>query len=326
MTFSLPDHWVWDFWVADDGECFHLFYLRAPKSLVDPELRHRNATIGHAVSDDLVHWQDRGVVIRPGAVGVDDETATWTGSVLRGPDGLWRMFYTGSRFPSPSSNANIETIVVAESTDLESWTTRSQAVCRADPRWYETIADGTWREEAWRDPWIFPDPLGGGWHMLVTARAGGALPDDRDRGVVGHATSVDLETWQVRVPLSAPGGGFTHLEVLQYVQIEGRDVILFSCDTAHLAGERAASGGRGGIWAVPGAPLGPGISIESAELVIGEELYAGRAVRERDGSWVLLGFENIGSDEAFVGRLSDPLPLRWTDDGRLGVEHVTAIR
>ena len=30
---ALPDSWVWDFWTADDGELFHLFYLHAPKSL-----------------------------------------------------------------------------------------------------------------------------------------------------------------------------------------------------------------------------------------------------------------------------------------------------
>ena len=26
----LEDHWVWDSWVADDGERFHLFFLKAP--------------------------------------------------------------------------------------------------------------------------------------------------------------------------------------------------------------------------------------------------------------------------------------------------------
>jgi beta-fructofuranosidase len=326
VTFSLPDQWVWDFWIADDGERFHAFYLRAPKSLGDPELRHRNATIGHATSDDLVHWEDRGVVITPGAVGLDDETATWTGSVVRGSDGLWRMFYTGSRFLSPAQKTNIETVVVAESADLEVWTTRADAACRADPRWYETLGDATWHEEAWRDPWIFQDPEGDGWHMLITARIGGAVADDRDRGVIGHARSADLVEWEVRPPLSAPGAGFAHLEVLQYVTIDGRDLILFSCDTGHLAGDRASGGQTGGVWAVAGAPTDPDPRVDLAELVIGEELYAGRAVQRRDGSWVLLGFENAGGGESFVGRLSDPLPLRWSPEGRLRVERAEAVR
>ncbi len=29
---ALPDSWVWDFWFADDGELYHLFFLHAPKA------------------------------------------------------------------------------------------------------------------------------------------------------------------------------------------------------------------------------------------------------------------------------------------------------
>lgn len=54
--FGLPDSWVWDFWFADDGERYHLFFLHAPKALVDPEARHYRASIGHAVSTDLTSW------------------------------------------------------------------------------------------------------------------------------------------------------------------------------------------------------------------------------------------------------------------------------
>ena len=30
MTFTLDSHWVWDFWLADDGDLFHMYYLHAP--------------------------------------------------------------------------------------------------------------------------------------------------------------------------------------------------------------------------------------------------------------------------------------------------------
>ena len=53
---DLPDHWVWDYWGADDGARRHLFFLKAPRSLGDPDLRHRNASVGHAVSEDLQTW------------------------------------------------------------------------------------------------------------------------------------------------------------------------------------------------------------------------------------------------------------------------------
>jgi sucrose-6-phosphate hydrolase SacC (GH32 family) len=66
VTFDLPNHWVWDFWIADDGTDFHLYYLHAPNSLGDPHLRHRNAKIGHATSPDLANWRDHGPVLGPG--------------------------------------------------------------------------------------------------------------------------------------------------------------------------------------------------------------------------------------------------------------------
>lgn len=310
MTFTLDTHWVWDFWLADDGDLFHMYYLHAPKSLGDQHLRHRNARVGHATSADLVEWTDLGPVLGPGGPGSFDETATWTGSVLRGPDGLWRMFYTGSRFLSPDSNANIETVGVATSTDLHTWTKMPGPVAEADPRWYEKLGGSSWPEEAWRDPWVYADPDGDGWHMLVTARANSG--DELDRGVIAHATSRDLQTWEVRPPLSATGAGFKHLEVPQVVELEGRTILLFSCDGPALAGRRA--GRPGGIWAVPaGSPTGP-FATEDARLIVDERLYSGRMIRDRSGALVMLAFENSTSDGQFVGSLSDPVRVGWDAD------------
>ncbi len=50
MTLTLEDKWVWDLWLAPekvDGN-WHIFFLQAPRSLIDPDLRHANATVGHA--------------------------------------------------------------------------------------------------------------------------------------------------------------------------------------------------------------------------------------------------------------------------------------
>lgn len=306
MTFARDDHWVWDFWVADDGDRYHLFYLHAPTSLGDERLRHRNAMIGHAVSRDLRTWDDLGTVLTPGAAGGFDATAVWTGCVVPGPDGEWRLFYTGSRFLADDAPANVESIGMATSRDLHTWQAAPEPVVTADARWYETLADGTWREEAWRDPWVFADPGGDGWHMLITARGRSGAGDDR--GVIGHAVSHDLDRWEVRPPLSAPDAGFAHLEVPQIVNVEGHGILLFSCDGAALAGER--SGERGGVWQLPiDATTGP-FDPSRATLLIDDGHYAGRIVHDRYGDPMLLAFEN-GSGPAFVGRISDPMPLRW---------------
>jgi beta-fructofuranosidase len=305
LGFSLPDHWVWDFWIADDGEAYHLFFLHAPKSLGHPDLRHRNARIGHATSRDLLSWTYHGQAFPAGAPGTFDGTATWTGSVVRGPDGSWRMYYTGSRFLSPETNANIETVGMLASPDLFTWTKRPAPIAVADLRWYETLGTSSWPEEAWRDPWVFPDPDGRTWHMLITARANAG--EVMHRGVIGHATSTDMEHWAVQPPLSAPVHDFAHLEVLQVVTIGAQSYAIFSCDTPRLTGRLA--GEVGGIWWMRAhGPTGP-FDIGNAKLLAPQDLYAGRLLEDRAGHWQLMAFDNRMVDGDFVGAIVDPIPL-----------------
>jgi len=315
VAFHLPDHWVWDFWLADDGAVFHLYYLHAPKALGDPHLRHRNARIGHATSADLVHWTDHGRIFDAGAPGSFDGSATWTGSVVRGPDGLWRMFYTGSRFLSPDSHANVETVGLATSADLHSWNKQPGPVCVADDRFYEALGTSSWPEEAWRDPWVFWQQADQHWHMLITARGkDGAEPD---RGVMGHAVSTDLSNWEVQPPLSVTGSGFAHLEVFQLIRISGGNQLVFCCDSAKLCGPRA--GGIGGIWSLPVGDFPGQVDFSAARLLVDERLYAGRIAVDRRGAPQLLAFNNVSANGIFEGGICDPLPISINSDGYLEV-------
>jgi beta-fructofuranosidase len=316
MGFNLADHWVWDFWLADDGEQHHLFYLHAPKSLGHPDLRHRNAKIGHATSTDLRNWTNHGRAFEPGLPGSFDGSATWTGSVVRGPDRLWRMFYTGSRFLSADSNANIETIGVATSPDLFTWSKQPGPICSADPQCYETLGTSSWPEEAWRDPWVFWKQADQRWHMLVTAR--GKDGTEPDRGVMAHATSPDLKSWTVRPPLSATGSGFAHLEVFQVVKVDGRNHLVFCCDSAKLVGARA--GQVGGVWSLPVGDMPGPVDFRQARLLVDERLYAGRIAMDRQGAPWLLAFRNVSADGEFVGGVSDPIRVLTDQDGYLAVE------
>lgn len=307
----LAPSWVWDFWLADDGERFHLFFLKASRALIDPDRRHRRASIGHAVSDDLRTWTELADALVADDVPAPDDLATWTGSVVQGPDGRWRMFYTGI---SRSEDGLVQRVLGAVSDDLTTWE-RAGVVCEADPRWYNQLDLDVWYDVAWRDPWVFQRP-DGVWQMLVTARAGGGEPFDR--GVVGQATSVDLETWEVGPPLSPPGAGFGQLEVLQLAEVEGRHVLLFSCLATQLPQERRDAGETGGIWAVNvDDPAGP-YDIASAYLLHDPGLYVGRLVRDRTGAWQLLAFHNEVPG-GFGGEITDPMPVSWGDDGRLHV-------
>jgi beta-fructofuranosidase len=308
--FLLRDVWTWDAWFVDDGQQFHAFYLKASRALLDPHRRHERASVGHAVSPDLRTWTEVADAIVPSDGPSFDDLAIWTGSVVRGPDDLWRMFYTGRTRGEAGMRQRIG---VAVSEDLITWTSPpDQQPVVADGTYYERFGDSEWDNETWRDPWVFPDEHGGGWHMLVTARAGDG--DLRQRGVVGHATSDDLKTWRVGPPLSEPGSGFGQLEVLQVVRVDGRGVLLFSCLDGELADERRATDAGGGIWAVPVDELSGPFDIRRATRLTDESLYAGRLVQDRAGAWNLLAFVNHDDSGAFVGGLCDPIRVTWTGD------------
>ncbi len=323
VVLRLDDAWVWDSWVADDGDRYHLFFLSAPRSLGDPAHRHVNATVGHAVSTDLVTWEHLGRTLGPGAAGRFDDLALWTGSVVR--DGSrWRMFYTA--ISTGGHHVYDQRIGSATSTDLHHWTPDAeQPVVPVDRRWYKTLAldppatngpDLTRASETWRDPLVFADPGGAGWHMLITARAVGA--DRNDDGVIAHARSQDLVHWELGPPLCAPGAGFGQLEVLQNKVVDGRPVLAFTCHPQEMTPDRIARSGEYCTWSVPSpGPTGPW-DIDLARPFTPEpDLFAAPLVQLRDGSWVLIGFRNLEPKGGDGFEIVDPIPVTTDDDGYL---------
>lgn len=302
----LPDSWTWDFWLADTGSEYHVFFLRASRALRHPDRRHHRASIGHAVSPDLRDWTVVADALVPADEPSWDDRATWTGSVVQGPDGVWRMFYTGL---SRAERGTVQRIGVATSTDLINWDPSPTPLVEADPRWYDVAADGVFPEQYWRDPWVFADPAGAGWHMLITAH-GRTGPVD-DRGVVGHAWSPDLDTWEVREPLSVPNAGFDQFEVCQTVVVDGRPILIFSCLRGQLAAARRPGFGSGGVWWVEAPSLAGPFDPRDAQVLLDDRFYSARLIRDRAGHWQALAFHNTEQDGSFDGRLSDPMPVGW---------------
>ena len=299
----LADHWIWDSWGAHDGEHHHLFFLRASRALRDPDRRHLRATIGHARSTDLRTWELLPDALVPADSPAWDDQATWTGSVVRGPDDVWRMYYTGV---SRAERGLVQRVGVATSTDLMTWRRVGDGpLLEADPRWYEKLDLDAWIDEAWRDPYVLADPAGDGWHMLLTARV--REGDAAGRGVIGHATSPDLERWEVRPPLTAPAG-FGQLEVPQVATVDGLPVLVFSCWRDRMSAERGAQEPAGGVWVAAGRTLLGPWDLAGARPFEHPSLYAARLVEEGPGSWALLGFRDT-EDGEFVGEIADPWPV-----------------
>ena len=310
--FALAESWVWDFWVVDDGERYHLFFLFASKALQDPHARHDRAAIGHAVSTDLTEWvRIEDALVRSDSPAFDD-LAIWTGCTLRDPNGPWLLIYTGTTLVD---GKNVQSIGIATSDDLRHWERQGQ-VLSADPRWYETLDHGTWHDEAFRDPWVYRD--GDRWRMLITARANHGPADDR--GVIGTAVSDDLRSWTLEAPLTEPGTGFGQLEVMETVRIGGEQFLVFNCLAGDLSAARRASGTTGGVWTTPTRPGPRPWDPHEARLLAGHDLYVGRVVETRDGDTVFLAFRNFDQQGEFVGTITDPMPIALVD----GVPRLTS--
>jgi beta-fructofuranosidase len=300
---KLEDKWIWDSWFVFDGERYHAFYLSASRALGDPIRRHRHPIVGHAISDDLTNW----TVVRDALIVSDspafDSWTTWTGSVVKGDDGRWWMFYTGT---SREDGGDVQSVGAAVSDDLMVWgKLGSEALVRADSRWYEKLDKAVWPDEAWRDPWVFKRD--GLWHMLVTARANVGEP--KTRGVIGHATSADLVHWDVQPPLSAPGNDFGQLEVFQYEVVDDVPILLFCCGWRELSAERQAEMGQlDASYSLAVDSDFKNIDFAKARPFLDNPVYAARLVQDRAGGWNLIGFVNE-VDGQFVGVLSDPIPV-----------------
>jgi beta-fructofuranosidase len=273
VALRLPDHWLWDFWFAVDGDDVHVFYLQAPRALGDPDLRHRHATVGHAVSSDLRRWEVLPDALGAGPAGAFDDLATWTGSVVR-HDGRWHLLYSGVCHADP-----VQRIGLATSDDLCRWE-REDLLVEADPRWYD--------REHWRDPWVGWDPERGRFDMLICAKRDG-------RGIVGHAHSPDLRTWTVAPPISEPTGHF-HLEVPQLVHRDGAWHIVFSDERRGSGLHRLTAPERLGPYPAASRDLLPGARPRRH--------YAGRLFGDALFAWLM-----DDEDGVFVGELSDPMPL-----------------
>jgi beta-fructofuranosidase len=318
MGLCLADSWLWDSWYAFDGSRHHVFYLQASRALQDPDRRHRSASVGHAVSDDLVTWTVLADALSVSDAPRFDDGTTWTGSVVQDPGGGWRMFYTGT---SHADRGLVQRVGWARSPDLTVWTKDGAGRgLEADPRWYEKLdprlgsasvgpteprrAQVPWHDEAWRDPFVF-EADDGMWHMLVTSRA--KVGAARGRGVVGHCVSRELDRWTVLPPLTRAQAGFGQLEVTSVEVVDDVPVLVFSCGWAEMDEAGRARHGAGGVFSVTGpARLGP-FDISQARRFPDDSLYAGRLVHH-DGRWHLLGFRNV-EDGHFVGALADPTPV-----------------
>ncbi|WP_319531847.1 hypothetical protein [uncultured Cohaesibacter sp.] len=321
MTIELENQWIWDSWYAHDGRCWHGYFLKADKSLGDPDLRHWHVSQGHATSTDLVNWTHLGTCFAPSEGPAFDDKTTWTGSVMQGDDGLWHLFYTGT---TKAENAMYQRVGHATSNDMHSWQRVGDGLCLdltgPNAHYYEVEhMVGHWHDRAMRDPWVMKDPNGNGWLMYFTARASG-IKEANAAGAIGFATSPDLYNWTLEPPVFV--GGYGQLEVPEVFKVGDRWYCLFCTAAEHWSKDRIANAGvepvTGNHYLIADDPRGPWqIAPGFLDGALPCRRYAGRILETVNGL-VIMGFDDNGK-ENFVGKVRDPEAIEVDKEGYLHV-------
>lgn len=123
------------------------------------------------------------------AGGCDDlDHACYTGSVIKAPNGMYHLFYTGQNPLNPDLSQEgkpLQYILHAVSNDLKVW-----------EKHYETAFSapkGIFEPHDWRDPFVFYQEESGEYYMLLAARLKGAkLPKKRMCCAVPLQRSLEL--------------------------------------------------------------------------------------------------------------------------------------
>ncbi|MGF6989467.1 beta-fructofuranosidase [Lachnospiraceae bacterium PF1-21] len=169
---------------------YHIFSLTpAPGTTVYPD--RLRTTLSHAVSKDLVNWEEVETALYPGEGDEPDAEGIWTGAVIYG-EGKYHIFYTGYNH---KLTKNIQTICHATSDDSITW--------EKDPKNPILVPDTSLYEELdWRDPYLFYNQEEGMYWMLISARTKVGPPTKR--GCIVLYRSKDLDEWEYYGPIYTP--------------------------------------------------------------------------------------------------------------------------
>jgi len=309
---------LWDSWFFKKNDEHHVFYLQAPPTENSDDRHDAHVSIGHAVSKDLLHWNELPTVLVPGIENTWDSKALWTGSVIE-KDGMYFLFYTGRSVEDP---LNEQKIGLATSKDLYEWEKCGEnPIIEVDEYFYQMdFSENKFgKPGAWRDPFVFKDDKGDGlYHMTISARA--ASEEKTCNACIAHATSKDLIDWNMAAPLLSPKI-FDEMETSQIIEHDGRYYLLFS---AWGKGTKDSCGAllENGLYCYVSSKIdGEYVPCnEQFGLVFdyGEELYNMRLIHKEDDEFYGVSWVNHGNGEDFIGKLSAPC-LVAIEDGAIRI-------
>jgi beta-fructofuranosidase len=272
---------------------YHVFYQYNPAGPF-----HGTIHWGHAVSDDLVHWEDRPVALAPDSDGPDRD-GCWSGCAVD-DDGTPTILYTGGR-----DREQLPCLAVSPDDSLDRWEKDpANPVIESAPTDVDVLSTDDWSAEfrdhcVWREADTWYHVIGSG----VTGVGGTALlyrGETLDEWeYVGPLLTGDWEgagaVWEC--PELLRFGEYDLLHVSNYENVE------YFVGTADL--------------------VSPGFRVESHDRLDYGDFYAPQSLETDDGRTLLFGWlpearsTRAQWEAGWSGCLSLPRELDVTDDGRL---------
>ena len=299
--FLPPANWLNDpngpIWF--DGR-YHLFYQHNPD-----EAKWGNIHWGHAVSPDLVHWEDWPIALTPDTEGVD-ESHCFTGCAFVQEDGTPTIAYTGI-IPAEDGDRRHESQSLAVSEDgMLTWQKIPQnPVIAAPPEGREVTG--------FRDPCVWQE--GDTWYMVIGSGIEG------EGGAVLAYRSRDLIDWEYLGPLMV-GDAEEHgtmWECPDFFRLGQKHLLLVST----LGRQMYVTGG----WdRKEFMPTGQGW------LDYSPTFYAGKSFEDPHGRRILWGWLREAREDSaqiaagWSGVMSLPRVMQIGPDGQPGCEPAEELR
>jgi len=297
------------------GGQIHVYHLqrRRPGTKVS-DVAHDS--IGHAVTSNLIDWEQRPLAFGPNASNPYDDLQPWLGCAVW-HEGRGYFFYT---MRGSADHGQQQHIALATTTDPDHWQRyEHNPIITPDSRWYSTLERPIPGTTDCRDLIVVRAPDNQGWYGFFASRQPGKeLPET---SVIACAYSRDLIHWDQRPPAFAPAK-YDCIEVPNVFELNGRWYLTCLTGDGNRGKFSEPNLTAGTIYAVAERPEGPyqeladnvllgaksGRPISCRTVAFEGENYLLYTDMEREG--------HIDNGNTTLGTLTTPKLLR-TDGERL---------
>lgn len=222
----------------ENGEYF-VYYLHDPRCHGEGIYAEDTTWYMVRTRDGLSYSDDR-IILPLGDEGSQNKNS-YTGSVIKGNDGLYYAFFTGFNDEIRIDGKAIQSVMMARGSAPDSLEVVKDFRFIADNDIYEVYD--------WRDPYVFYNEEEGLYWMLLCAREKGS--GYHRGGCIALCKSPDLISWSYERPFYTPNMYIT-MECPEVFRMEGRWYLVFSTFSDRFMTHYRVSDSLQGPWRIVG--------------------------------------------------------------------------